>query len=118
MKPSEYFCTYSPPHPHPRHTQTFTLTFRPSRACTFHVVGFVAVYVFDINLSSVPTPFCSVLVSITVFMALSNVFHSINSTNNSLLSHSVLPVFFALLVFSSVYLSMKVFFNPDIILCS
>ena len=80
--------------------------------------GDVAVYVKDINQPSLPIPFCSALVSVSVFMALSTVFHSINSPNNSLLSHSVLPVFFALLVFSSVYLSMKVFFNPDIILCS
>ena len=36
--------------------------------------------------------FYSVLVSISVFMALSTVFHSINSADNSLFSHSVLPV--------------------------
>ena len=37
--------------------------------------------------------FCySVLVSISVFIFLSIVFHSINSPDNSLLSHSVLPV--------------------------
>ena len=54
--------------------------------------GDVAVYVFDINQPSLPTPFCSVLVSISVFMALSTVFHSIISPDNSLFSHSVLPV--------------------------
>ena len=37
------------------------------------------VYVFDIHHPSLPTPFSSVLVSISVFMALSTVFHSINS---------------------------------------
>ena len=42
--------------------------------------GDVAVYVFDIN----------VLVSISV----STVLHSVNSPDNSLLSHSVLPVLF------------------------
>ena len=36
----------------------------------------------------------SVLVSVSVFMALSTVFHSINSPDNSLLSHSLLPVLF------------------------
>ena len=38
--------------------------------------GDVAVYVFDINLSSVPTPFCSVLVSVAVFVSLSTVFRA------------------------------------------
>ena len=54
--------------------------------------GHVAVYVFDINQPSLPTPFYSVLVSISVVMALSTVFHSINSPDNSSLSHSVLLV--------------------------
>ena len=54
--------------------------------------GDVVVYVFDINQPSLPTPFYSVLVSISVFMALSTVFHSIHSPDNSPLSHSVLPV--------------------------
>ena len=38
--------------------------------------------------------FCSVLVSVSVFIALSAVFHSINSPDNSPLSHSVLVVLF------------------------
>ena len=41
-----------------------------------------------------PTLFYSVLVSVSVFMALSTVLHSINSPDNSLLSHSVLLVLF------------------------
>ena len=49
-------------------------------------------YVYDINQPSLPTPFYSVLVSISVFMALSTVFDSINSLDNSPFSHSVLPV--------------------------
>ena len=57
--------------------------------------GDVVVYIFDVNQPSLPAPFHSVLVSISVFMALSTVFHSINSSNNSPLSHSVLPVFFS-----------------------
>ena len=54
----------------------------------------VAVYVSDRNQPKLPTPFYSVLVSVSVYMALSTVFHSINSPDNSLLSHSVLPVLF------------------------
>ena len=49
----------------------------------------------DIHQPSLPTPFYSVLVSLSVFMALSTVFHSINSPDNSSLfffSHSVLLV--------------------------
>ena len=56
--------------------------------------GDVAVYIFDINQLSLPTPFYSVLVSVSVFMALSNVFHSINFASNSMLSPSVLLVLF------------------------
>ena len=40
-------------------------------------VGDVAVYVFDIHQPGLPTPFHSVLVSVSVFMALSTVFHSV-----------------------------------------
>ena len=39
-----------------------------------------------------PTPFDSVLVSISVFMALSSAFHSTNCSHNSPVSCSVLPV--------------------------
>ena len=56
--------------------------------------GDVAVYVFDINQPSSPTPFYSALVSTSVFTALSTVFHSIDFPDNSPLSHSVLPVLF------------------------
>ena len=56
--------------------------------------GDVTVYVKDINQPCLPTPFYSVLVSISVFMALSTVFHSIHSPDDSLFSHSVLPVLF------------------------
>ena len=56
--------------------------------------GNVAVYVFDTNQSSLPTPFYSVLMSVSLFVALSVVFHSINSPDNFPLSCSVLPVLF------------------------
>ena len=56
--------------------------------------GDVAGYVFAINLPSLPTPFYSVLVSVSVFIVLLTVFHSINSPDNSPFSFSVLPVLF------------------------
>ena len=56
--------------------------------------GDVAVYVFDISQRSFSTSFYSVLVSFSVFMALSAVFHCVHSINKSLLSHSVLLVSF------------------------
>ena len=43
------------------------------------------------------TPFYPILVSVSVFTALSTVFHFINSPDNSLLSHSVLLVLFCLI---------------------
>ena len=49
--------------------------------------GNVAVYVFDINQPSLPTPFHSILVSVSVLTALSTVFHSTKSPDNSPLSH-------------------------------
>ena len=74
--------------------------------------GDVTVYVFIINQHSLPIPFCSVLVPLSVFMALSAVFHSINSPDNSPFSHSVLPDFMsALLVLSTTYLFIKVSLN-------
>ena len=81
-------------------------------------VGDVAVYVFDIIQSSLPIPFHSVVVPISVFMALLTVFHSINSPDNSLLSHFVvLVLFLPYLVLSTTYLFMKVSLRPDMILC-
>ena len=79
--------------------------------------GDVAVYVFDINQLSLPNPFSSVLVSVSVFMALSTVFHSINSPDNSPLSHSVVPVLFLPYWSFRQYLLMKVSLSPDVILC-
>ena len=48
---------------------------------------------FDMNQLSLSSPFYSVLVSVSVFMALSTAFHSIKSHDNSPFSYSVLPVF-------------------------
>ena len=51
--------------------------------------GDVMADAFDTNQPSLPTPFYSVLVSISVFMALSTAFHSINSPDSCQFSHSV-----------------------------
>ena len=56
-----------------------------------HVVGMLR-FVSDINQQSLPIPFYSVLLSISVFMALSTVFHSINYPDNSPFSLSVVPI--------------------------
>ena len=76
--------------------------------------GDVVVYVFDVNQPNLPAPFHSVLVSISVFMAFSTVFHSINSHDNSQLSHSVPSVLFLPYWSFQLYLFMKVFCSPDI----
>ena len=86
-------------------------------SCVCFCGGDVAVYVFDINQPSFPTPFYSVLVSVSVLMAFSTVFCSINSLNNSPFSHSYLSgLVSALLVLSTIYLYREVFpqrwFNP------
>ena len=57
----------------------------------FLVVGMLR-FMSDINQPSLPTPFHSVLVPISVFMALSTEFHSINSPDNSPFSDCLLPV--------------------------
>ena len=54
--------------------------------------GDVAVYVFGINQPSLPIPFYSVLVSVSVCMSLSSAFHFINSPDKAPLSHSCLLV--------------------------
>ena len=79
--------------------------------------GDVGVYVFDVNQPSLPTPFYSTPVSISVFMSLSIVFHSINSSDNSPLFHSALPVLFLSIGPINNILFTKVFLSPDIILC-
>ena len=58
-----------------------------------HVVGMLR-FMSVINQPSLPTPFCSVLESVSVFMALSTAFHSINSPNKYPLPHSVFRVLF------------------------
>ena len=70
------------------------------------------------NQPSLPTPFYSVLVSVSDFMALSTVFHSTSSPQQlSAFSLCSSDVFSALIVLSTIYLFMKVSLSPDIILC-
>ena len=79
-----------------------------------YVVGMLR-FMSYINQPSLPTAFYSVLVSLSVFMVLSTVFHSIKTPDNSPLSYSVLLVLsLALLVPSTIRLFMKVSFRPDI----
>ena len=68
--------------------------------------GDVAVYVFDINQPNMPTTFYSVLMSVSIFIALSTVFQSINFPDNSPLSHSILPVLFLLYWSIQLYISL------------
>ena len=75
--------------------------------------GYVAVYVKDINEPSLPTRFYSVPVSISVFLALSTVFHSIKSPDNSVFSLCSSGLISALLVLSTTYLFKKVSFSSD-----
>ena len=56
--------------------------------------------------------FYSVLVSIFVFIALSTVFHSINSPDNSPFSHSVLPVLFLPYWSFQLYISYETLLQP------
>ena len=79
--------------------------------------GDVAAYVKDINQPSLPTPFYSVFLSVSVFKTLSTLFHSINSHDNSPLSHCSSSLISALLDLSTKYLLRKVSLSRDIILC-
>ena len=76
-----------------------------------------AVYVSDIKQPSLPIPFYSALVSVSVFMSLSTVFHSINSPEKYPLSHRSSGVISVLSVLPAVYLFMKASFSPVIFLC-
>ena len=57
----------------------------------FYVVGMLH-FMSGINPPNLPAPLFPVLASISVFVALSTVFHSINSSVNSPFSDSVPPV--------------------------
>ena len=76
--------------------------------------GDVTVYVFDINQPNLPTPVYSVIVSISVCMALSTVFHSFRKISRQLSAFSLRSsgLIFARLVLSTLYLFMKSFLQP------
>ena len=82
--------------------------------------GDVMVHVKDISLPSSSTPSCSVFVSVSVVMALSTVFYSVNSPDTSPFSHYVLPVlslpYWSFQLYILFFLIMKVSLSPDIIL--
>ena len=94
-----------PPPPVPRRVPAGS----PSRC------GDVAVYVFDINQPSSPTPF----IFLCPFLSFgpSTVFLSVTSPDSSPLPHSVLLVSFLPYWLFQLYISMKVSLRPDVILC-
>ena len=69
-----------------------------------------AVDIFDINQPSLSTPFYSVLVSVSVFMALSSVFDSIESPDNYFLT--VLSVLFLPYWSFQLYISYESLLQP------
>ena len=83
--------------------------------CDFWWWGFFFVFVLHKPTELAHSFFLySVLVSVSVFMALSTVFHSINSPDKSPLSHSSPPVLFLLYWSFQLYIFMKVSFSPDL----
>ena len=83
----------------------FDITVSP-RELTFSSWG-CCVNVTDINQPSLPTSFYSVLVSVSVFMALSTLFYFIHSPANSSLSHSVLLVLVLPYLSFQLYISLS-----------
>ena len=77
--------------------------------------GDVAVHVLDINKPSLPTPFYYFLVSVSVFMAFSTVFHSLRLILQT--SLRFLTLFFWSKWSFQLCVSMKLSLSPDIILC-
>ena len=75
-------------------------------------------FMSDLNQSSLPAPFYSVLVSTSVFMALSTVFHSLNApTTLCFLTLFFWSYFCHIGPFSRIHLLIKVSLGPDITLC-
>ena len=78
-----------------------------------HVVGMSRFMFFDINQPSLPIPFHSVLVPISVY----GPFNCISFHKLSAFSPCSSGLISAFLVLSTIYLCMNVSFRPDIILC-
>ena len=90
--------------------ETFvSLTHARPRGLTFTWWGCCGLC-FDINQPSLTTPFYCILVSISVFMALSTAFYSINSPELSL-SYAVLPVLY--LPYWSFHLYISLWKSPS-----
>ena len=87
------FSSHAPPVYFFIHLYVFIAYFVQSPRDHLHVVRMFR-FMSDVNQPSLPTPFYSVLLSLSLFMASSTVFHSTNSPDNSPLSHSDLPVLF------------------------
>ena len=103
-----FFCSFdSVKHLPILYTSISPSPFFHSPRAHLHVVGMLQ-FTSDLNQPSLPTPFCnSVLVSISVFTALSTVFHSINSPDNCPFSDSVLPVVYLSYWSSQLYISLS-----------
>ena len=86
-------------------TLLYHLPLRLFSRAHLHVMGMLR-FMSEINQQSLPTSFYYVFVSVSVFMALSTVFHSINSRDNSPFSRSVLPVLSLSYWFFQVYVSL------------
>ena len=82
-----------------------------------HVMGMLWFMSFDIKQPSLPAPFYSVLVSVSVFMALSTISFLKLSRQLSVFWLCSSSLISALLVLLSTYLFAKVSLSPDIILC-
>ena len=81
-----------------------------------HVVGMLGLRLWHEPTELAHSFLFSSCVCFSVFMALSTVFHSINSPDNSPFSHSVLPVLsLPHRSFQPIHLFMKVSFSPDMI---
>ena len=80
--------------------------FSSSLRAHLHVVGMLQ-FMSDINQPSLLTPFYSVHVSTSVFVAFLTVCHSKNSLGNSPFFHSVLPVLFLPYWCFQLYISLR-----------
>ena len=92
----------------------FSTMYLEWRWLQFHMKS-IKLYLVSLFVEILASLFYSAIASISVFMALSTVFHSISFPNNSLFSDSVLLSYLCLLVLSTLYLFLKVSYSPDII---
>ena len=109
----QFICSISKTHL--RTTKYFAL---PAEKIFFLLFFFFFFCKCFISQPSLFTPFYSGLVTVSVFMALSTAFHSINSPNKSTpLSHSVLPVLFLSYWFCRAYTFLDICTNFSACVC-